>query len=72
MRDDEKICREGFRVGSRPADEDHQIAGKSAQPRVEERACQTAQVKIVRYQFGGGRQDAQEIFPKDVVFTCVM
>ena len=30
MRNDEKICRKGFCIGARFADEDHQIAGKSA------------------------------------------
>ena len=53
MCDDEQICREGFCVGFRFGDEDHQIACESAQPRVEERACQTSEIEIIRYQFGG-------------------
>ena len=53
VRDDENICREGFCVGSRSAEEDHQIAGKSAQSCVEKRACQAAQIEIVRDQLGG-------------------
>ena len=52
MRDDEDIRREGFCVGFRLGDEDHQIAGKSAQTCVEQRACQTSKIKVVRYQFG--------------------
>lgn len=53
VRDDENICREGFCVGSRSAEEDHQIAGKSAQSCVEKRACQASQIKIVCDQLGG-------------------
>ena len=52
MRDDKNIRSEGFCVGLGFGDEDHQIAGKSAQTCVEQRTRQTTQIKVVRYQFG--------------------
>ena len=72
VRDNENVRREGFCVGFRLGDEDHQIAGKSAQTCVEQRACQTAQIKVVRYQFGRRSQDSEKIFPKDIVFLGVI
>ena len=71
MCDDENIRREGFCVGFCLGDEDHQIAGKSAQTCIEQCTCQTTQIKVVRYQFGWRSQDAEKIFPKGVVFFGV-
>ena len=72
MCDDENIRCKGFCVGFRLGDEDHQIAGKSAQTCVEQRACQTAQIKVVRDQFGWRSQDAEKVFPKGVVFFGII
>ena len=72
MCDDENICCEGFCVGFCLGDEDHQIAGKTAQTCVEQCACQTTQVKVVSYQFGWRSQDAEKISPECVVFFGVV
>lgn len=70
--DDENIRREGFRVCLCLGDEDHQIAGESAQTCVEQRARQTTKIKVVRDQFGRRCQYAEKISPKDIVFFGIM
>ena len=70
--DDENICREGFCVGSCSAEQDHQIAGKSAQRCVKKGACQAAQIEIVRNQLGRRRQNAEKIRKKVFVFPRIV
>lgn len=72
VRDDEEICREGFCVGFRSAQKDHQIAGKSAECGVKKRACQTAQIEIVRDQLGRGGQNTEKIRQEVVEFACIL
>ena len=69
---DENVCREGLGIGSRSAEEDHQIAGESAQRRVKKGACQASQIEIVRDQLGGGRQNAEEIRKKIFEFSRIV
>lgn len=72
VRDDEQVCGEGFCVGSRAAEQDHQIAGKSAECRVKKRACQASQIEIVRDQLGRGGQNADKIWQEVVKFACIV
>ena len=72
VRNDENICREGLGIGSRSAEEDHQIAGESAQRRIKKGACQASQIEIVRDQLGGGRQNAEEIRKKIFEFSRIV
>jgi hypothetical protein len=61
MGDNKQICRKGGAVGVSFAYCDYKRAGKAADSRIKERACETTEGKIVGYKLGWTREKLPKV-----------